>query len=98
MYNDIVMITLCVFAVYGVYALFREISMLFSRKIRVFAAVRINSKMSKDERNDALLAAENFIHYHSFLERAPIIINEGVSSQELKKYGYKIYELQTEEE
>lgn len=95
MYNDIVMIILCVFAVYGAYALLREISMLFSRKNRVAAAVRI--KRNERLQNDAVIIAEQYIATHAFLERAPVFLCDGDVPRDLQKYGYDIYIKQTEE-
>ncbi|MBQ8837109.1 MAG: hypothetical protein IJ002_06350 [Clostridia bacterium] len=96
MYNDIVIIILCVFAVYGAYALLREISMLFSRKNRVAAAVRVKS--NEQLQNDAIVTAEQYIATHTFLERAPVLLCDGCVPNDLKKYGYEIYIKQTEEE
>ena len=92
------MIVLSIFAVYGAYALLREIAMLFSRKSRVVVAVRISGKMDSEQRSNAIITAENYIHYNSFLERVPIIISEDLSAKELKKYGFKVYGPLTEEE
>ena len=97
LYNDIVMIILCIFAVFGFYSLLREFSMLFSRRSRVSAAVFVNSEMSRDEINEVILNAEDYIYNHSFLHRYPIIINDGKSFDELKRYGCNIYVEQTEE-
>lgn len=94
-YNDIVIIVLCVFAVYGAYALFREISMLFSRKNRVAAAVRI--KDDEQLQNDAVVIAEQYIATHTFLERAPVLLCDKYVPSDLQKYGYEIYIKQTEE-
>ncbi len=94
-YNDIIIIILCVFAVYGAYALLREIAMLFSKRNRVAAAIRVKN----DERcqNDSVVTAEQYIATHCFLEREPVFICDGGVPENLKKYGYEIYVKQTEE-
>ena len=97
MYNDIILIFLCVFAVYGAYAIIREMIMLLCRKSRVAAAVRIYSDMSDDEQNDAIMLVENYVCSNSFLERAPIIICDSESAEHLQRYGYEIYIRYTEE-
>ncbi len=97
MYNDIILIFLCVFAVYGAYAAVREIGMLFCRKKRVAAAIRIKTDASEDDRNEMIMTAENYISSHSFLERAPIIISDKETAKYLKRYGYEIYVKYTEE-
>ncbi len=95
-YNDIIIITLCVFAVYGVYAVIREIAMLFLKKRGLVLAIKMDSDMRKDERADAVALAENCIYKHSFLNRTPIIICDK-AVDDYKKYGYKIYVRYTEE-
>ena len=97
MYNDIILIFLCVFAVYGVYSLVREFWMLICRKNKIAAAIRIDSQMRENDINDAILFAENYISSYSFLERMPIIICDGENAKYLKRYGYDIYIRQTEE-
>ncbi len=91
MYNDIILILLCVFAVYGVYSVFREIGMLLCRKNRVAAAVNISLDMSENQINDALVFAQNSVYSYSFLERAPVIICDREKADCLKRYGYEIY-------
>ena len=97
MYNDIIMIFLCVFAVYGVYALLREIGAVVCRKNRIVAAIKVCSEMCEDDINDAVIFAENYISSYSFLERAPIIVCDSENAKFLKRYGYDIYIKQTEE-
>jgi len=96
-YNDIILIFICVFAVYGAYALIRELGMLVCGKNRIVAAIRINSQMCEDEQNDALILADNYISSYGFLERAPIIICDSESTNDLERYGYEVYIRQTEE-
>ena len=89
MYNDIAVIFLCVLAVYGAYALFREISMVFSRKNRIVAAVRVKS--STQLQSDDIVIAEKYVASHSFLDKKPVLLFDGEVPEELKKYGYDIY-------
>ena len=92
-YNDTIMIILCVFVVYGAYAFFREIFLLFSKKRCVVAAVRIKS----DADIERTILAEQYISTYSFLDRAPVLLCEKDLSEDLKKYGYEVYIKQTEE-
>ncbi len=95
MYNDIIMIIISVLAVYGAYALIREVAMLFSRKHRIVAAIRIKDGMLED--NDAIVVAEQYIASHSFLERTPVLICEREVPKDIENYGYDVYIKFTEE-
>ena len=91
MYNDIVLIFLCIFAVYGVYSVFREIEMLLCRRNRIAAAIKISLEMDENRINEAIVFAQNCVYSYSFLERAPVIICDRENADCLQKYGYDVY-------
>lgn len=98
MYNDIVIILFCVFAVYGVYALVREVAVLLFRKSRAIAAARITSEMDADARNDAIRNAEQFAQQCVRVDKAPVLLCDDPIDADLAAYGYAIYIRQTDTE
>ena len=93
MYNDIIMIVLCVFAVYGAYALFKEIFMLFYRDHSVVVAVRVDNSLYEDN----IVLAEKCIADNCLLEKYPVLLCVDTVPEDLSKYGYEIYVKYTEE-
>lgn len=98
MYNDSIMILLCVFAVYGAYALLREAAILILRKSCAVAAVRILSDMDADTCREAIRTGEEIASTHLHFERKPVLLCEIPPSAELSEYGYEIYVKQADTE
>lgn len=97
-YNDSMMILFSVLAVFGAYALLREIAMLFGRKSRVVAAVRIRADMDADARTDAVRLAEQLAQTNRQMESAPVLLSDVPVPKDLQNYGYEIYVRQTDTE
>lgn len=97
-YNDSIMILFSVLAVFGAYALLREIAMLFGRKSRVVAAVRIRADMDVDARTDAVRIAEELAGSDRRFESAPVLLCDVPVPKDLQDYGYEIYVRQTDTE
>ena len=91
MYNDCVMILLCVFAVYGAYALLREIATIAFRKSRAVAAVRITKEMDVDACCDAVRLAEEIAATYLQFERGTALLFEEKPTGELWTKEYPIY-------
>lgn len=98
MYNNTIMIVFCVLAVFGAYALLREIVMLLCRKSRAVAAVRIRAEMDADACADAVRFAEQLAGTNRQLERAPVLLCDAPVPKDLQNYGYEIYVRQTDTE
>ena len=85
MYNSFV-ILFCVFAVYGAYALLREIVFAVARKKRIVAAVRVASDIT-----DALAVAELYTQKYICFEGRPVLLCDTEPPSEVKKYGLDVY-------
>ena len=85
MYNSII-ILFCVFAVYGAYAMLREISLLLIRKNRIVAAVRLDSTVA-----DRMVLAESITQKCASFERYPVLLCEEDPFEDIEKYGMDIY-------
>ena len=94
-YNDSIMILLCVFAVYGVYAMLRELILLFARKKCAVAAVRIYAGMDRDACMDAIRFAEQLAGARWQFESVPVLLCDAPASTEIQNYGYEVYVKQT---
>ncbi len=95
MYNDIIIIFICTFAIYGIYAFLREVCMLFMRKKRVVAAIRVGNDISL--REEKIANAERLIDFHYFLERKPVLLCDIEGAKENSNYGYDVYIKYTED-
>ena len=93
-YNDIITIIVCMFAVYGAYAFLKEIIMFCLKKFKVTVAVRVSDK---SDLFNTLAAADFYISTYAFLEKKPVLLCESNDAELLKKYGYDVYIKQTEE-
>ncbi len=97
-YNNGIMILLCTLAVFGAYALLRELVLLLFRKNRIVAAVRIHADMDADARTDAVRLAEQLAGSRRQMERAPVLLSDVPVPKDLEAYGYAIYVRQTDTE
>ena len=93
MYNDIVMIILCVFAVYGVYSVIREIVMLLTKRNNFILAIKVDSKTV----NEDIVLAEQYLEENSVLNKKPVLLCDTEMAEEIKKYGYEVFVKLTEE-
>lgn len=80
------MILLCVFAVYGAYAVFRELALVFARKKQVVAAVRLGSDLA-----DRLAVAEYYTQKYTYLEGRPVLLCDSEPPRGIEKYGMDVY-------
>ena len=87
MYNNLI-IFVCVLAVYGAYALAREIIMLFSRKNKLIIAIDVteNTDVAED-----ISLAEFYIQKHLVVCGRPVLICKTEETEKYAKYGYDIY-------
>ena len=90
-YNDSSMILLCIFAVYGVYAMLRELVMLLVRKKRAVVAIRISADMERDACIEAIRFAEQFAEGNRHVERGPVLLCDAGDPDKMQGYGYEIY-------
>ena len=95
MYNDIIIIAVCIFAIYGIYVLLREVCMLFLGERQIVAAIRVE--------NDCYLYPERISEVNElidstfFLERTPILLCDRDVAHNFKNYGYDVYVKYTED-
>ena len=87
MYNSLI-ILLCVLAVYGAYALFREFLFLFIRKKKMITAIRVQTGFAED-----LADAEYFAQTHRLFESRPILLCDTNPPADIHKYGMDVYVL-----
>lgn len=97
-YNDSIMIIFSILAVFGAYALLRELVMLFGRKKRAVAAVRIRADMDANACTDAVRFVELLSQSNRQLESAPVLLCDAPVPKDLQNYGYEIYVRQTDTE
>lgn len=91
MYNDGSMILLCIFAVYGVYAMLREVFMLLIRKKRAVIAIRISADMERDACIEAIRFAEQLAEGNRRVERVPVLLCDALEPKKMQGYGYEVY-------
>ena len=69
--------------------------MLFLRKKRVVAAIRVENDISL--REERITDAERLIEFHYFLERKPVLLCDIEGAKEYNNYGYDVYIKYTED-
>lgn len=84
-YNSLV-ILLCVFAVYGAYAIFREIALACARKKQIAAAVRVTSELM-----DKIAVAEYYTQKYTYFESRPVLLCDTDPPTDIQKYGLDVY-------
>ena len=89
-YNDLILILLSVFAVFGIYAVIREIVMACTKSRGIVYAVRF---AAGDEMRTAelLLKAEHLAGKCRDTERHPVLLTDSTGSRAAEKFGYEVY-------
>ena len=95
MYNDIIIIAVCTFAIYGIYVLLREVCMLFLGERRIVAAIRVENDCYLD--SERISEVKELIDSTFFLERTPILLCDRDAAHNFKNYGYDVYVKYTED-
>ena len=83
-YNDFILILLSVFAVFGVYAVIREIVMACTKSRGILYAVRFAA-------GDDALKAEYLAAKCPDAERRPVVLVCSTDAREAEKFGYEVY-------
>lgn len=86
-YNSLI-ILLCVLAVYGAYALFRELLVILSRNKVVSLSVKVKDM---NELQDMLSVAEYYTQKYSFFDNKVIVVCEAENAGKIEKYGFDVY-------
>ena len=90
-YNDLILILLSVFAVFGVYAVIREIVMACTKSRGILYAVRFSSGDEEMRIAEMLLKAEHLAGKSRDTERRPVLLTDSGSAREAEKFGYEVY-------
>lgn len=97
MYNEIILIILSVFAVFGMYSAIREFFVLFCEKSQLVVAIRIAADSQDENINDSLIVAYGYIDEHYILERRPVFICDDLNSECIGTLQHDVYVKYTEE-
>ena len=84
-YNSFV-ILLCVFSVYGAYAIFREIALACARKKQIVAAVRVTADQA-----ETIAVAEYYTQKYPYLESRPVLLCDTDPPTDVEQYGLDVY-------
>lgn len=96
-YNDIIIIFICAFAVYGAYSVLREILDALGKRLKIVAAIYITENTDWASIENAVEYANLCICEHSFLEAQPIFVTDCVNAEFLKDLKYTVYVKYTED-
>lgn len=87
MYNGFI-ILICVFAVYGAYALFRELSAVLLRNNRLVIAIEVTDE---ETIQDSMVLAEAYIQNNRCFKGKPVLLCEDEDTEKYIKYGLDVY-------
>ena len=90
-YNDLILILLSVFAVFGIYAVIREIVMACTKSRGIVYAVRFAAGDDEMRTAELLLKAEHLAGKCRDTERHPVLLTDSTGSREAEKVGYEVY-------
>lgn len=90
-YNDFILILLSVFAVFGVYAVIREIVMACTKSRGILYAVRFAAGDDEMHTAELLLKAEYLAAKCPDAERRPVVLVCSTDAREAEKFGYEVY-------
>lgn len=90
-YNDLILILLSVFAVFGVYALIREIVMVCTKSRGIVYAVRFSASDDEMRTVERLLKVAYLAGKDHDAEPHPILLASRAEAREAEKYGYEVY-------
>lgn len=90
-YNDCILILLSVFAVFGAYAVIREIVMACTRSRGILYAVRFAAGDDEMQTAELLLKAAYLAERHRGVEHRPAVLADRESAREAEKFGYDVY-------
>ena len=91
MYNDLILIIISVFAVFGAYAVIREIVMLFVKNTDIVYAVRLRGDGDALRVEEALAKAEYLAQTDFETESRPVLLLDGGDAEDAERYGYEVY-------
>ena len=91
MYNDLILIVISVFAVFGAYAVIREIVMLFVKNTDIVYAVRLRGDSDTLRVEEALAKAEYLAQTDLQTESRPVLLLDGGDAEDAERYGYEVY-------
>lgn len=91
MYNDLILVLLSVFAVFGVYALIREIVMVCTKSRGIVYAVRFAASDDEMQTVERLLKVAYLAEKDHDVESRPILLASRADAREAEKYGYEVY-------
>lgn len=91
MYRDLILIIISVFAVFGVYAVIREVVMLFIKNTDIVYAVRLRGDGDALRVEEALAKAEYLSQTDSQTENRPVLLLDGGDAEDAERYGYEVY-------
>ena len=90
-YNDLILILLSVFSVFGVYTVIREIVMLATQSRGIVYAVRFASGDDEMRTAEMLLKAEHLAGKSGETERHPVVLTDRAGARAAEKFGYEVY-------
>lgn len=90
-YNDLILILLSVFAVFGIYAVIREIVMACTKSRGIVYAVRFSAGDDAMRTAEVLLKAEHLAGKCRDTERRPVLLTDSAGAREAGKFGYEVY-------
>ena len=90
-YNDLILILLSVFAVFGIYAVIREIVMACTKSRGIVYAVRFAAGDDAMRTAELLLKAEYLAAKCPDAERRPVVLVCSTDAREAEKFGYEVY-------
>lgn len=96
-YNDIIVIFTCAFAIFGVYSVIREVFAVLGRRFKMVAAIYISENTNLKSIESMVEYAELCICDHTFLEAQPILVTDCVNAEFLKDLKYTVYVKYTED-
>lgn len=90
-YNDFILILLSVFAVFGVYAVIREIVMACTKNRGILYAVQFAAGDDEMHTAELLLKAEYLAAKCPDAARRPVVLTCIADAREAEKFGYEVY-------
>ena len=96
-YNEIIIIVLSVFAVFGAYSVIREFFILLCKKEQLVVAIKITDVPNERSMLERIETAEEYITEHYIFEKHPVFICDSFDSTWGDISKFDVYVKYTEE-